>query len=242
MEQNVYNYYQYKKSKSKKNNHFTSIFLSIVILLSAIVYIKPKQSNLITMHYVEINNFQTYLEAKNLSQELMEFNCSPYVYFDGKYHVLLSYYSSKTDAEKVVSNLKNNYSSVCVFSIEFANFIEQKNLSKEQNLAVKNFINQSFKTIELLEKCLLAYSKKDESLAKIKTKILDNEKILRSAVDDLIQQFKTNSKYNIAKECAQTIIQSYSEIGNFESNTFENNLRYQIVNISINLLKFKSLF
>ena len=98
----VFDYCQYRKNLSTKNNfNFITIFLLIIILLGMCVFLKPIKTSKSIFYYVEIDNFQTYKDAQKLSYELQNFGTNSLIFFDKTYHVLVGFYSIKNHAKTV---------------------------------------------------------------------------------------------------------------------------------------------
>lgn len=239
----VFNYSQYKKSINKKNNFaFTLIFLLIIILLGLCVFLYPKPNNFSEFHFVEIDNFQTYKDAVHLSQEVSASGGAGYVYFDGTYHVLASFYSNSADAEKVVENLKSEFENVQVFSINCKNFSQQKNLSSSQNDSIESLIIQIKKIILQLEEISIKFETKNCSFNEAILTIKNDIKNFSSSYDNFLSNFKTDSKYNKAKDYTQSISSSFLNLLNSEEQSFSASLRYCTVHTAITLTQFTYCF
>lgn len=236
-----FNYLQYKKTLNRKNNFsFTLIFLIIILLLGFCVYLAPKPKSTNNFYYVEIDNFQTYKEAINLSNQLQKSGCLGFIYFATSYHVLVSFYSSFENAEKVSENLKNDYKNTKVFSINFPLFNEKKNLTNNQNLSVKKVMATTKKVILELESLANDFDtqKVTHNEAKILTKNYIDE--YSSAYEDFLVNFKTNSKHNKVKNYLQNILNSLNSLEEKEEHEFGILIRYEIINISISFTQISA--
>ena len=239
----VFNYYQYKNSIPKKNNfNFTIVFFVIIILLSLCVFLKPKPTKLVEFYFVEIDCFQTYQQAINLSNELTLFGGAGYIYFDGNYHVIASFHSSYDDAKSVCKNIKTEYKNSSIFTLSNSPFVEQKNLNISQNNSIKDFIKTAEKTILDMEKYLIMCSKKEIAFNALSIALNETKKDFDLSYNSLLSSFKTNSKLNTMKEYANQISKSISDLCNTSEQNFLAKFRYQIVNIVVNYHHFLSCF
>ncbi len=239
----VFNYSQYKNSIHKKSYlSFLSLFFVIIILLGLCVFIKPRKSTLLEFYFVEVDNFPIYQNAINLCNELNSNGVCGYVYFDGVYHVLVSFYSSYDDAEKVCDNINKDYPNSSVFTISTNRFSNKKDLEKSQNNSIKNFLESTEKIILQLESSLVKFEKGEIQLNNLSLLFKDIKKDFDAHIDNLYIAFKTNSKYNLMKEYANQISKSISNISTFDEQNLSSFLRYEILNIVINRCQFLSCF
>lgn len=238
-----FNYYQYKKTITQKNNFsFTIIFLLIIFLTAACVIIAPKRKVVNEFFYVEIDNFQTYNEAISLSSELQKSGTGSYIFFDKSYHVLVSFYSSKNDAEKVCENIKNSHPNSQVFSINFPQFYHQKSLKKSQNLAIENLLNLTKKIISQLEHLSNNFDRQTISYAEVNNSIKNYLDDYTSTYEELLENFKTNSKFNKVKEYSEEIQTSLQSLTKKEADKLSVSLRYELISITIKLTQISCSF
>lgn len=239
----IFNYDQYKKTINKKNNfNFSVMFIVIILLLGLCVFLYPKQTNTLNFYFVEIDNFQTYNKANSLANEIKNSGGAGYVYFDGTYHVLASFYSNYKSAEKVVNNLKTDYKSATVFTIETYKFTDKKKLNSSQNKSIKNFLDSTYTMILNLEKLNTNFDKKSLQIEELNIHIKNNQKEFDKAYSSLMEDLKNNSKFNFIKEYLVQMKSSLSNLSNLENNTASSTLRYETVKLVINRIQFLSCF
>ncbi|MBQ8615163.1 MAG: hypothetical protein IJ415_01180 [Clostridia bacterium] len=175
-----------------------------------------------------------------MSQTISESGGAGYIYFDGKYHVLASFYSNLDDAESVAENLINEYPNTQVLTIECKHFYSLKNLTDDQNSAIKNLIDSTKKIILQLEDLSIKFDTKEMNFNEANVHIKKYSDEFASILDGLFKNFKTNSKFNTAKEYAQEIQKTLTNLSNSDEQNFSTTLRYSIVDIAITLTQFSS--
>ena len=234
-----FNYYQHKKFLNKKNNFFCLIIvLLIVLLLGLCIFLKPHKSKINEFYFVEIDNFQTYKKALNLSEELQNLACKSYIYFDDKYHVLVSFYSNKNDAEKVCENLKNDYPKSQVICLTFSQFQTHKNLTTKQNSSIENSIISSQKLLQKLEQIYIDFSTQKITFEKAQILLKENHNYFTSALSDFMSNFKADSQYNLSKTYINNIDKSLFITTQTNEQDFSLSLRFEIMSIAISLTQF----
>ena len=238
MNEYVFNYNQYKKSINKNNNlSFILIVLIIVFLLGFCIFLKPVSNKTETFFFVEIDNFQTYKQAQNLSQELQNLGTYSLIYFDKSYHVFVSFYSKEKDAKSVQEKLKNSYHNCSVVGLEFLKNFNDKNLTKNQISSLKNLIHETKKLVLILEDILNDFITNKTSYNKTNTLIKTYAENFIEASNKFFENFKTDSKYNPTKTHANSILNSISSLSNLEENSFTTKARYEIMKIATALIK-----
>lgn len=230
----TFNFKEYKSHiKSNSKFSFLFIFLTIIILLSACVFLRPKKSNLHEYYFVEIDNFQTYQNALNLSQTIKQSSGAGYIYFDGVYHVLASFYSKHDSAEKVVDNLKSEFKNVKVFTIKSKKFFKSSSLNNKQNACVKNYLEKLNEIIFHLDNICINFETK---ISSHKKSIVDAKNLMEQyneIYNDFISNFKTNSKHNITKKYAKEICTSFTTITSCSEQDFSCVIRNETINIVV---------
>ncbi len=239
----VFNYNQYKNTINKKQNfNFLIIFFVIILLLGLIIFIRPKKQKLLEFYFVELGCFQTYQQALNLSNEINSNGNSSFVYFNGDYHVIVSFYSNYDDAKKVVENLQPEYANASLFTLEFKDFVNQNNLSKNQNSSIENFLNVSNDCIKKLENLSLMFDKKEIDYNELSFYLKDIKTDFCEQHDELETQFKFDSKHNIMKEYAYSMFSTINQITSLSEQDVTKNFRYLITKFVIGHYQFLSCF
>lgn len=147
MQSYQFNYSLYnKRVKTTKKEGFTVIVIAIIILMGLAFFISTNISRNDNYFFVEVGNFFKYTDATSLAGEIQSKGGAGYVYYDGSYHVLTSFYLSKEDAESVCSNLIETYPSTKIFTIEQDKLKTNKNLSKQEQQFITK-INKANKTL-----------------------------------------------------------------------------------------------
>jgi len=239
----TFNYSQYKKSINTKSNFsFTIIFVIIILLLGACVFIAPRKEKTLELYFVEIAQFQTFKLALNFSQKVCLESNSEYIYFDGNYHVLTNFYSDYNKAEKATNRLKTNYPKSNILTLTLKPYSHQPNLTKDQNLSIENF-TLSCETLYLnLEQILCNHEKEKSSLARTQEMLKNLHENFTHAYNDFLSHFKTNSKYNLAKDYAHKMLTSAHTLQSADSENLLKIMQYELINFTILYHKFLSCF
>ena len=105
-----FDYSQYKAKLNKKpNTNFLWLFLFIVLLLAACVFIKPMKFVFVKFYFIEVGNFQNYNQTIKFSKDLEQNIGKTFVYYDGVYHIFSSVHYSKETTSKLYVNLYGLY-------------------------------------------------------------------------------------------------------------------------------------
>lgn len=243
MNEYIFNYNQYKKTiNHNKGLSFYFLFVIIIVLLSTIVFIKPEKEKIFKYYFVEVDRFSTYQNALNLSQEINSNGGAGYIYFDGEYHVLASFYTNYDNAEKVATNLKNDYHSSCVFTIKTKPFSKQSHLSKNQNLAIENLLDTSENVINNLEHSSNQFDKNELTFSKLQVQVENLNDQFYSTYETFLKHFKTNSQLNIATDYAKRMTTSLNNIKTNDEQNISSHIRYELINFVITRHQFLSCF
>ena len=230
-----FDYNQYHSSINKKNNFsFYVIFLLIIILLGLYVFVKPQKENFNELYFVEIANFETYHQAIGLSQKVISNQAAGYIFFDGKYHVLASFYLNKNDAKKVVENIKNVYANACVFSIQENIFFSQKSLNNKQNKTLRDFINSTKENMIKLQNINLEFDSNKISFNEFKVYLHEIKNSFDDAHIKLTSTFENDLKFNIIKDYAKQMSTSIENIIEANEQNANQIMRYEIISFVIN--------
>ncbi len=238
-----FNYQEYQQRIKKKSNHsFTILIITIILLFGLAVFLFPHDLGISYLYFVEVNNFINYSEANKLANEIKEKNGAGYIYYDGKYHVLASFYPSKSDAETIAENLKAEYPSSSVYSLEIKRYNKKNSLTSEQNKVILNTIEANESLIDSLYKCNISFDTGEfnESELSIKLKVLKNE--IEKSYKAFNSEFKTLPKFD-ALSIELDIFDSMNTIlGSFNGGNVSQCLKYELIKIVINHSCFLSAF
>ena len=243
MNEYVFNYSQYKKSINKNQKYgFTIIIIVIILLLGLCIFLKPKNPKILEFYFVELGCFPTYQNALTLSQEVNLNGGAGYIYFNGNYHVLASFYSDYDNAETVLENVIGDYPNACILTIESSDFSKQKNLTTSQNSAVENYIKETQSIILKLEYFANEFDTKKISFNELSLSIKNLQKDFVDVYDTFISSFKTNSTFNVAKKYAEQMNSSINNLVETSEQSMTSKLRYETVSFVINRHQLLSCF
>ena len=232
---------QYYKQKTKKQVNITILIFLIIILLAIAIFLINKKEKKTYFYFLQADEFINYKDATNLAYELQSRQGAGYIYYDGTYHVLISYYSTKEDAESVLQNIKNEYLNATIFNISTALFRENSIYTDEENKVIKNLILTNESLIEQSSSQILSYDKNEISsnVLQINMKrILDEyEKIFENFKNKL----KNNKKYTIFLKKTTKIYENYKNLYELTKNNFQSyQLKYELIAIVNNHASFLS--
>ena len=118
----IFDYKQYRKNLNKPNFSNIPILIVIILILLSLAFVlynnlTNQHTNNLTFFFVQTDEVSTYKEASILANEIQSKGGAGYIYFDGKYHILINYYSSESEAKKVAENLKASYEKTTIFKL-----------------------------------------------------------------------------------------------------------------------------
>lgn len=239
----TFDYIKYKKRTLKTSGIPFSILLTIIILLTGfIIYIKPIKLSSQELYFIKANSFSTYQQANSLAQEIQAVGGAGYIHLDKQYHVLINFYKNKSDAESVLNSIKDSYKNSKLYSISIKNFKNVKNFNEKQNKSVKNLANFTISTINNLSSLSIKLDKDEINFNQLSTKITSMCENYIEHYNNFLNQFKTNSKQNISREYAFNIKQDLELLANYNEAELRTNLKYLLIDISINYSSFASSF
>ena len=200
-----FNYSQYKKKiPTKSKLSFLLLFVIISLLISLTIFFKPKNTSSLDFYFVEITSFQTYKEASELSAEIQKKGGSGYIYYDGKYRVFASYYTSEKDAETVVNNISNDYKSANIYKLSTKKDIITP-FSKKENFLISEISKSVLSSIDSITKLIIEFDKNKISSSSLKIELSKLSIRFDEKYQEFIDYTRNNSKRNVIKEYISTI-------------------------------------
>lgn len=172
-----------KKINSHKKEGLTIITIVIILLMGVVVFVSKNFNRTDNFFFVEVGCFFKYADANSLAGEVQNKGGAGYVYYDGKYHVLTSFYLNKEDAESVCNNLVESYPNSKVFNLEIEKSRTNKKYSKQEQQFISK-INNANKF--LYEGLYSAINRNDTNT--------DNKKQLSLSLTNLYDTYAKESK------------------------------------------------
>ena len=149
----------YYVNKNKKQVSITILIFLIIILLAVAVFLIEKKEKKTYFYFLQANEFLNYKDASNLANELQSKQGAGYIYYDGSYHVIISYYATIEEAESVLENIKNEYTNAKIFNISAQQFMENSRYTNEENEQIKNMILTNENLINQTYNQILSFDK-----------------------------------------------------------------------------------
>ena len=236
-----YNEYKRKVRSSIGISIYLLIFFAVV-LLGVIYFIKPKKNVVSNFYFVEVNNFLKYFDANALSAEIQARNGAGYIYFDSSYHVLAGYYLNQQSAQQVCNNIKEDYPTAKVFSIECANFKKHKNLTDKQNQIVFEIIEKNLENVENLYENIVNFDKNDINIDDLKNFFNNLSTDYEQICNKFFSNFSENSKYIKSKQNINNINSCIKELSDCVNNNQLYKLKYNLIKIVVEHNYFVSCF
>ena len=234
-----FDYNQYKKRTIKNNGVPFVILLLIIILLTGLaVFIKPIKTSNYEFYFVKANSFSTYSQANIFAQEIQKSGGAGYIHLDKKYHVIINFYQNKKDAESVAENLKNDYQNIEVYTISAKKFKNLQNLSKNQNKSIENLSNFTINLIQTLSILSIQFDKKEINHNQLNTKLNSIHDDFCDFNNEFINQFKTNSKFNVCREYSHNIKNDLKILAEIYEENCNQQFKYLISDIVCNYCSF----
>ena len=238
-----FDYNQYKKSLNlKKNYNFSILITTIILLLGLIVFINPKQRNILEFHFIEIETFQTYNQAVKLIDEMKKNGDLAYLYFDKNYHVILSFSINYEDAKNNLNIIKSTYPSSKILTLECHKKIQSSSLAEDQNSIINDIAFSIDKLLVFIDTFSKDIKENNDNFEKENHELNELKNDFNDSYNDFISQFNSNPKFNKAKEIAQNLSQSIEHLKISNEEDFFANIEYQSISIAISKYQFMSLF
>ena len=234
----VFNFEQYKKRLNKKSKiSFVGLFLFIILILSVAMLLKPttKQTE---FYFVSAGSFASYKQAITLAEEIKSRNGAGYIYYNKEYHVLVSCYLEKKDAETIASNLKTDYPNSELFTLSHTK--PQNNTLDSTTL---NTYNNLLEIISYLQKACIRLEQQSTNISKIKNDLSTLFEKYLDTKSNFFSTFSKNYKYNVAKE---NLIKIQNNINSLlstnQENEFNSFIKYSTISIIVETHNFISNF
>ena len=93
-----------------------------------------------------------------------------------------------------------------------------------------------------LENLLIKFDKNEMSFSELTIHVLTLQKNFEDVYSDLISSFKTNAKFNVAKDCTKQMQMSLAKIQNSDEQNISSSIRYEIISFVLNRHHFLSCF
>ena len=239
MEDFQFDYYQYKKRLNNKTKfNFYVVFILIILFLGLAIYLKPNEKKL-NFYFVEIASFQTYSKASILADEIKQHQGAGYIYYDYNYKVLATYFTTKSDAEKVASNLVETYPNAKVFTLQVNKNLKLNSLNKKQVEVVEKLNNNLQETIKIFSNASVLLDKQELSLNKFNQQANEILNSFTEHYKDFLNLFKQNSTHNITKGHLKNIEKNLTHLTNVKDEQYlNNNLKFKLIDIVVNYANF----
>jgi len=236
----MFDYNQYKKSIYKNNDKifFPLIFLVIILLLGLAIFLRPQANIYVEYYFVELGSFESYKSANEYALSIQENGGAGYIYYDEKYHVFASFYSTYGDADTVTKNLKNDYPKTNIFTLQVLNLNKKSNIDD----AIKNIFLAQTKLIQDMENIALDFDKNEITFAQAKIMLESSHKTYLESHDAFISSYKHEKKYNVHKGYLLDISTALDSLLSCVENNLSTTLRFTIIDITLNHFRFSSLF
>jgi len=246
MPQNFEYQFDYLSYKKRTTNNislsFTFLIISIIFSTGLAVYFKPLKTSNYEFYFVKANTFSTYTQANNLSLEIQNSGGGGNLHYNKGYNILVNFYTNNKDAEAVCENLKSTYNTASVYTIQAKNFKNLSNLSKNQCKSVQNLEKFLISSINSLSTISLQLDKNEINFNQASTIFSSIFNDYQDTYEDFLNQFKTNSKYNLAKEYANNIYLNLQTLSTEKENLTNQKIKYLTIDIVLNFASFLNSF
>lgn len=231
-----FNYHEYKnRIKPKPTGSISVIVIFIIILLGLAYFFQPRSKKAYEFYFVEVNSYLNYTEANNMANTIQQSGGAGYVYFNGRYHVLASFYPSEADARSVCENLKSDYPNAKIFTIEADDFARLKNLTREQNELIEKTIADNKNLIAGLYTAITKYESNEIDMAKFTLTL----RTLKNDYNETYSRFSTKFKNNVKLTALSNIHDINDEINTLcDDLSTDYRFRYRLISIVINHYSF----
>ncbi len=235
MQNYTFDYYTYKsKIKQADKVGFTIIIVLIIILLGCAVFVKTSKTKTTTFYFVQVGEYLKYADASSMATEIQSKSGAGYVYYDGTYHVLTSFYLTEDDAQSVVNKLTESYPNATVFEIEKTKFSTHTYFSDTENEILTNINSANITLIEGLYSAINRYDTSADSFAKLSYNLKTLYENYYEVAEDIKNIFNTSTTYYQTKVYIEEIIECASNLeSELEQDTFAYQLKYDLIKIVV---------
>jgi len=238
-----FDYISYKKRTTKNFSlSFTFLFTIIILLTGLAVYFKPLKTSNYEFYFVKANTFSTYTQANNLSIEIQNSGGGGNLHYNNGYNILVNFYTNKNDADAVCENLKSIYNNASIYTIQAKNFKNLSNLSKNQCKSLQNLEKFLISSINSLSSTSLQLDKNEINFNQASTIFCSIFNDYQDIYEDFLNQFKPNSKYNLAKEYANNVYLNLQTLSREKENLTNQKIKYLTIDIVLNFASFLNSF
>lgn len=238
-----FNYSNYSKRIHKKTKlSFTFLTLVIIFLLSLTIFLKPKDESEQTLYFIQLNSYSTYQQANTQANKIKTCGVAGYIYYDNQYYVFANFYTNKTQAEKVLNNIKDEYKNAKIFEFSIKIFKNNEKLSKNQCKITKNITNFINSLIFDLSNLSIKYDKQEIKFNELNVKLKNYFSTFLNFSNEFSSMFKSNSQYNVCKKYLKNIETDLKLLSNYNETELTENLKYLSIDIAINYSSFLSCF
>ena len=228
---------------NKSNATPICVLIVMIILLTGVAFYfieTREQTN--EFYFVQIDEYLNYSTASKLSTEIQSKNGAGYIHFDGRYHVLASYYPTNEEAENVVEQVKEEYPSCSVYILECKKFKNKANLSKEENSAIVETLNKNLQAINRTYADTISFDKSEINEKKLSLNLQD----LLSDYDKNHQDFKkimqNSSNFDIFNGYLTKISTAMSDSIDYAKEANSASLKYELIKMVVNHSAFLDCF
>ncbi len=236
-------YYQTfkRKYKTRKGITFTALIILTILLVGLAVFLIQTSEKKVEFYFIQAGVYLNYREALSLAQELQAKQGAGYVYYDGSYHILISFYPEKADAESVLNNLKVDYPNASVLTLSETAFKKNSSFTADENDAIydlitnnNTFIRQTYNQLLLLDKSEISASVLQSNLRKISDDFEKN-------YENFKKNLKNNANFTLFNKILYEILESYKNLCEITKNEFQPyELKYELIKVVCNHVSFLS--
>lgn len=234
-----FNYLQYRKKINKPTRFVFPVLIILIVFFMATLSFFNNNINTTKYYFVSINSFINYKNANNLANDIQLKGAAGYVHHEDNYIVLAGYYPTMENATNVCNNIKEEFSTCSVYTVEIKKFYSKKYLSKSKNKTLEDYFNNLESIISSLYNLSLSLDKSEISINLLETKLKTLTDEFSKQHDNLCNVFNDN-KYMQIKKISLNTQESLLNILN--STNLSQQIKYQIIHIIFNYKSMLSYF
>lgn len=173
------------------------------------------------IYAIEVASCADYATANVLSETLKKQGGAGYILSkDNQHHVLISAYSSRTDALKVVENLEESGVEASVYQLQLPELIINMSLTGDEQKIIKDAVNAFYNSYEKLYQLSVSLDSKSLSKAEILEQLSEHKQSVQVCMDEFSRNFvmSSNVEFVYLKIYLTNLITNLTELGNKQEN------------------------
>lgn len=207
----------HKKINKKKSIPFLVLILMIISLSVCWYFINPKAENFYQFYIVYADRFNTYKQASSLASKIQTEGGAGYIFYDQYYYVFVNTYANENSAEKVVENIKDDYSNANIYHLKINKLNSFKNSKLDQQKSLYDYNTSLANTLLELTGNSIKYDSHETSYEQYIISIKNSKEYTQKLSTECIKHLSYDLTFNTIKSNIQKINNSLDAMSSLDS-------------------------